>query len=136
LNLLKDLKEEYALTMLFISHDLELMKHICDRVTMMYKGKIVETGNIEEIFQHPLHPYTRLLLRGNSDPEISTVEYKRTKDPVCSYYYECSSRSKVCLTETPELKKASNHQLVACHQILKNVSGNPIRMRISKTNVV
>ena len=73
LNLLKDLKEEYALTMLFISHDLELMKHMCDRVAVMYKGKIVETGNIDEIFQHPLHPYTKLLLTGDSDPKIENV---------------------------------------------------------------
>jgi peptide/nickel transport system ATP-binding protein len=128
LNLLKDLKEEYALTMLFISHDLELMKHMCDRVAVMYRGKIVETGKIEDIFQNPLHPYTKLLLIGDSDHEISTVECKRTKNPVCSYYYECPSRSKICLTETPELKKASNHQLVACHHILKNVSGNAILM--------
>ncbi|AKB44409.1 oligopeptide/dipeptide ABC transporter ATP-binding protein [Methanosarcina vacuolata] len=133
LNLLKDLKEEYDLTMLFISHDLELMKHMCERVAVMYRGKIVETGKIEDIFQHPLHPYTKLLLTGDSDFEISTVDYKGaknqgTKNPVCSYYFECPLRSKACLTETPELKKASNNQLVACHHILKNVSGNIIRM--------
>jgi peptide/nickel transport system ATP-binding protein len=133
LNLLKDLKEEYDLTMLFISHDLELMKHMCERVAVMYRGKIVETGKIEDIFQHPLHPYTKLLLTGDSDLEISTVDYKGTKNqgtknPVCSYYFECPLRSKACLTETPELKKASSNQLVACHQILKNVSGNTIRM--------
>ncbi|HNW38105.1 MAG TPA: ABC transporter ATP-binding protein, partial [Methanosarcina vacuolata] len=128
LNLLKYLKEEYDLTMLFISHQLELMKHMCDRVAVMYRGKIVETGKIEDIFQHPLHPYTKLLLTGDTDPEISTVDYKGTKNPVCSYYFECPLRSKACLTETPELKKASNNQLVACHHILKNVSGNTIRM--------
>lgn len=117
LNLLKDLKEEYDLTMLFISHDLELMKYMCDRVAVMYRGKIVETGKIEDIFQHPLHPYTKLLLTGDSDPEISIVDYKGTKNPVCSYYFECPLRSKACLTEIPELKKASNNQLVACHHI-------------------
>lgn len=130
LNLVKDLKEKYALTMLFISHDLELMKHMCDRVAVMYKGKIVEIGNIDEIFHHPLHPYTKLLLKGDYDPETETIESKGAKNPICSYYFECSSRSKVCLTETPELKKASNHQLVACHHIMKNVSGNTIQKEI------
>lgn len=117
LNLLKNLKEEYFLTMLFISHDLELMKHMCDRVTVMYRGKLVEIGMIEDIFQHPLHPYTRMLLIGDTTPEINIDESERTTDTACSYYYECSSRSKICLTETPELKEASNHQLVACHHV-------------------
>jgi len=128
LNLLKKLKEEYALTMLFISHDLELMKHMCDRVAVMYRGKIVETGRLEDVFQHPLHPYTQLLLTGDNDPKINIDEPGRVADGACSYYYECPSRSKICLTRTPELNKVSNHQLVACHHILKNVSSNKIWM--------
>ena len=76
MNLLKDLKEEYALTMLFISHDLELTKYICDRVAVIYRGKIVETGKIEDIFQNPLHPYTRMLLMGDTDSEISINQYR------------------------------------------------------------
>lgn len=119
LNLLKQLKEEYALTMLFISHDLELMKHMCDRVAVMYRGKIVETGKIEDIFRSPLHPYTQLLLADSTGPEINISECKRTIEIACSYYQECPLRSKICLTKIPELKESVNHQLVACHHVLK-----------------
>jgi len=62
LNLLTDLKEELNLSYLFISHDLSVVRHICDRVSVMYKGKVVETGQVEELFQNPQHPYTKTLL--------------------------------------------------------------------------
>lgn len=62
LNLLADLKEKMGLSYLFISHDLSVIHHICDRVLVMYGGKIVERGTVEEIFQHPQHPYTKTLL--------------------------------------------------------------------------
>lgn len=119
LNLLKDLKEEYALTMLFISHDLELMKHMCDRVAVMYRGKIVETGKIDDIFQSPLHPYTELLLVGDTDVEVDNSGCGKAVETACFYYQECPSRSKICLTEKPELKELTNNHLVACHHALK-----------------
>lgn len=119
LNLLKKLKKEYALTMLFISHDLELTKHMCERVAVMYRGKIVETGKIEDIFGSPLHPYTKQLLVGDTGPEISSEESEKVTDSSCSYYKECLSRSKKCLRETPCLMGFPNHQFVACHNIKK-----------------
>lgn len=122
LNLLKQLKEEYDLTMLFISHDLELMKHMCDRVAVMYRGKIVETGRIEDIFQCPLHPYTQSLLSENISPETGVSECGEITEARCSYYHECPSRSKICFIETPELKELASHQFVACH----NASGNSV----------
>lgn len=125
LNLLKDLKEEYALTMLFISHDLELMKCMCDRIAVMYLGKIVETGKIEDIFRFPLHPYTQLLLAEDIDSEVNVSEFKKAVKAACPYYQECPFRSEICLTEVPELKESENHQLVACHHVLKKCPQQP-----------
>jgi len=62
LNLLMDLKQQTALSMLFISHDLSVVRHICDRLLVLYKGKIVEEGDVEQLYQHPHHPYTKRLL--------------------------------------------------------------------------
>lgn len=87
LGLLKKLKEEYALTMLFISHDLELMKHMCDRIAVMYRGKIVEIGKVEDIFQKPLHPYTRMLLIGDEDFEFNKDETNWSTDSPLAHYY-------------------------------------------------
>jgi peptide/nickel transport system ATP-binding protein len=87
LGLLKKLKEEYALTMLFISHDLELMKHMCDRIAVMYRGKIVEIGKVEDIFQRPLHSYTRMLLMGEGDSETTLNKRKVSANNPILYYF-------------------------------------------------
>ena len=70
LNLLKELKQEFGLTMIFISHDLELLKHMCDRVAVMYQGKIVEEASVDEIFAAPQHPYTQTLLFGTDTDKL------------------------------------------------------------------
>jgi peptide/nickel transport system ATP-binding protein len=135
LNLLRHLKEKYALTMLFISHDLELIKHMCDRVAVIYRGKIVETGKIEDIFHSPLHPYTQLLLAEEADSEVNVSEIKKTLRTTCPYYQECLLRSEICLTKTPELKELKN-QLVACHHVLEKSTQQPYQDRYAgKTGV-
>jgi peptide/nickel transport system ATP-binding protein/oligopeptide transport system ATP-binding protein len=63
LNLLKDLKDNLNLTYLFISHDLNVVRYLCDRVVILFKGEVVEEGDIEEVFNNPKHPYTKTLLR-------------------------------------------------------------------------
>jgi len=74
LNLLDDLQEEFGLTYLFIAHDLSVVRHICDRVAVMYLGEIVETGAVEDIFERPQHPYTRALLESVPRPETAEAD--------------------------------------------------------------
>ncbi len=80
LNLLEDLQDEFDLTYLLISHDLSVIKHVCDRVAVMYLGEIVEIGPVDEIFEDPQHPYTRALLE--SVPRASTEEQGRDRDVI------------------------------------------------------
>jgi peptide/nickel transport system ATP-binding protein len=80
LNLLEDLQEEFGLTYLFIAHDLSVVRHICDRVAVMYLGEIVELGETDDIFDSPKHPYTEALLE--SVPRAETAEHGRRVDPL------------------------------------------------------
>jgi len=114
LNLLKELKEEYGLTMLFISHDLDLVKHMCNRVAVMYMGKIIETGDVEDVFKEPKHPFTCLLLNQdseNSEQDICTTE----NTAACCYYNNCPLKSEKCLHEEPPLNSITGYHSVACH---------------------
>ena len=76
MNLLKDLQEEYKLTYLFISHDLSVVKFIADRVCVMFLGSVCEVGETKELYDHPLHPYTRFLMNAipKADPHLRTKE--------------------------------------------------------------
>lgn len=76
LNLLKDLQQEYGFSMLFIAHDLAVVRHLCQRIYVMYEGEIVESGTTEDVFNHPGHPYTKLLLASILRPDPI---YERTK---------------------------------------------------------
>jgi peptide/nickel transport system ATP-binding protein len=117
LNLLKQLKKEYGLTMLFISHDLDLMKHMCDRIAVMYMGKIIETAYTGDIFESPLHPFTRLLLEGHEndiEQEDCIVDMKEG----CGFYKYCPLRSEKCSCKTPQPREISNGHFVACHNVI------------------
>lgn len=111
LNLLKDLKKEYGITMLFISHDLAVIRHMCDRVAVMYRGNIVEVGSVQEIFESPLHPYTRLLLSREQDE--AEGEEKGLKG--CKYYARCKQRAEICEKTVPSTRMAGNCHRVMCH---------------------
>jgi len=120
LNLLKDLQEKLGLTYIFISHDLSVIEHICDRIAVMYLGKIVEIGTREEIFNHPQHPYTQALL--GSIPSIGTGKKKMAKiltgeipspinpPPGCSFHPRCSHKIDRCSKEIPHLEGNDTHQ--------------------------
>lgn len=124
LNLFMDLKRDLGLAYVFISHDLGVVKHICDRVVVMYLGRIVESGTAEELFAAPKHPYTQALLR-----ELPNIkDRKRNFAPIkgdipsplhpprgCHFHPRCPFAFDRCRTERPLLKQTSAGHLSACH---------------------
>ena len=126
LNLLMDLRDQMGLTYIFISHDLRIVKHISDQIVVMYMGKIVETGSGEELFQHPLHPYTQLLLRAipKLDPSKKREEALLKEeqglilpDRGCLFQPRCPHHRERCQIEEPLLLDEGKGHLVACHFI-------------------
>jgi peptide/nickel transport system ATP-binding protein len=133
LNLMKDLQREFGLTYLFISHNLAVVHHIADRVGVMYLGRLVELGPVEEIFARPQHPYTRMLL--DAIPDLEATGERRTPvagevpnplDPPtgCAFHPRCPWETDRCRTERPEPHEAPNGARVACHAVEE---GRPAR---------
>ena len=128
LNLLADLRSELNLTYLFISHDLNVVRHVSDRVVVMYLGRIVEAGEAEEIFRQPRHPYTRALLRAmpSMDPDRRSEISPLTGDPPnpinppsgCRFRTRCAFAEAVCARVTPRLDAIVNDHDVACHMMV------------------
>ena len=109
LNLLLDLHRTHQLTYLFISHDLNIVRHFCNRVIVMYLGEIVEEAEVEEIYEDPKHPYTQLLFHSILTDErklqkITDVEQSREDASAngCPFYHRCMSRSDLCREKRPE----------------------------------
>jgi len=130
LNLLEELQAEFQLTYLFISHDLAVIRHICDRVAVMYVGKLVETGTIDELYRQPKHPYTEALLssvpisnprqRGNRASIQLTGDVADPSNPPtgCYFHPRCSYAQEKCAKTEPTLmpvQSDSGKRLVACH---------------------
>jgi len=126
LDLLLDLQQRLNLTYLFISHDLAVIRYICDRVALMYMGKILELGSVEDIFLEPMHPYTQALLSAMpvADPEYQPEEIILEgeistlggEEDTCRFAPRCPSRKGArCSEEEPVLKELSDGHLVACH---------------------
>lgn len=128
LNLLKDLQTEFELTYIFISHDLSVVRHISDRIAVMYLGKIVELTDTEKLFENPLHPYTKALLSSIPIPKIGA---KRDRiilegdvpspiDPPkgCRFSTRCPIAEDVCQNKEPLLYEFSKNHYAACHKIL------------------
>jgi oligopeptide/dipeptide ABC transporter ATP-binding protein len=124
LKLLRRLKQELGMSYLFVSHDLSVIKLLCDRVLVMYLGKIVESGPAIEVFQHPLHPYTQALvtavprLHEGANKRLRIVGEPRSPidpDPnVCRFYGRCPRGTDVCQTTMPQLRSFGERH-VACH---------------------
>lgn len=125
LNLLQELKEECDLTYMFIAHNLSVVEHISDRVCVMYLGRVVELANTEELFYHPLHPYTEALMSAIpvADPTIKNerimlpgeVGNAANLPPGCCFHPRCRYAKECCKTECPPLKETGNGHFVACH---------------------
>jgi len=126
LNLLLELQEELHLTYLFVAHNLSVVKHICDRVAVMYVGKLVETAKTQEIFNSPKHPYTAALMAAVpvADPRIRVgdVELKgEVPSPAnppsgCYFHPRCPFVIDRCSIETPALREITPEHFVSCHR--------------------
>jgi oligopeptide/dipeptide ABC transporter ATP-binding protein len=124
INLLHDLQQELGLTYLFIAHDLSVVRHICDRVAVMYAGRIVELAPCEELFSDPRHPYTRALLSAvpNPDPDQrmafnvgGEVADPGNLPPGCAFNPRCPECFGPCTESRPELRDDGNGHFYACH---------------------
>ncbi len=123
LNLMLELKQRFNLTCLFITHDLGVARYFCDRIAVMYRGKIVEMGETESLLHSPMHPYTKLLVDSvpgrslNREEEGKTALFPMTEDPSggCNFNPRCPYAREVCRTTSPPLLEVKRGKLVACH---------------------
>jgi oligopeptide/dipeptide ABC transporter ATP-binding protein len=124
-NLLKDLQEEFGLTYLFISHDLGVIEHVCDRVAVMYLGRIVEMADSEQIYLRPRHPYTEALLNAVPVPDpqrprqrqILSGEIPSPINPPtgCHFHPRCPYAQEICRSQYPALTEHTSGHQSACH---------------------
>ena len=137
INLLEDLQQEFGLTYLFIAHDLSVIKHISNRVAVMYLGKIVELVETEELFLNPKHPYTEALMSAVPVPDPDyNVERLILKGDVpspvnppsgCYFHPRCRYAREICRTEAPAYRDLGGEHFVACH-LADSLNLQPIRM--------
>jgi len=128
LNLLEEMKARFSLTLLFIAHDLAVVKAVSDRVAVMYLGRICEVGPSGQLFAKPAHPYTALLIEAIPvpDPDIKPVESVAVGEPPspiappsgCRFRTRCPRADQRCASEVPELRPVGPGQYVACHHPL------------------
>jgi peptide/nickel transport system ATP-binding protein len=125
-NLLTDLQASLGLTMLFISHDLRVVRHVSRRIAVMYLGRIVELGDADDLFLRPLHPYTRALVSASPAPgKARSTRIVLAGDPPnpadrppgCAFHPRCPSVIARCRIETPTLQSLSESREVACHVV-------------------
>ena len=123
LRMLKEMQREYGLALLLVTHDLALVAETCDRVAVMYAGRIVETGNVERVFEEPAHPYTRALMMalpelGEKKERLFQIKGEPPNllnlPPGCSFEPRCDKAMEVCRKEYPPERPAGKSSVVAC----------------------
>jgi oligopeptide/dipeptide ABC transporter ATP-binding protein len=125
LNLLQELRGELGLTIIFIAHDLSVVEHTCDRIAVMYVGRIVELAESEELLRHPKHPYTEALVSAvpPADPDIKLqriilegdVPSPANPPSGCVFHPRCRYAQEVCTQEEPKLAEVSAGHFASCH---------------------
>jgi peptide/nickel transport system ATP-binding protein len=134
-NLLADLQREKGLGMVFISHDLKVVRNLCDRVAVMYLGRIVEEGSADEIFANPKHPYTQALV--SSVPQPGRALSRRIilqgepPDPAnrpagCAFHPRCQHAEDICRRDVPQLRKVARDRNAACHLLTPSNAALPL----------
>ncbi len=130
-NMFRRLQEEMGLTYLFIAHDLLVVRHICDRIAVMYLGKLVELAGADELYHHPLHPYSKCLISAvllpdpvaarSSDRIILSGDIPSPLDapPGCPFCTRCPYATEICTVKMPELLEVSTGHFAACHHVDK-----------------
>ena len=129
INLLEDLQAQLDLTYLFIAHDLSMVRHICSRVAVMYLGVIMELAQRDELYENPLHPYTKALLSAVPIPHPKTARARKRvvlegdvpspidPPPGCRFHTRCPIAAEICSQERPEWRDAGGSHWVACHLV-------------------
>lgn len=129
LNMLVDLQKDLEVSLLFISHDIGVVRYISDRIGVMYLGTLMEEAKTEELFENTLHPYTEALFQAVPDPYITRTELKGLsgEQPVrteefkgCAFCTRCPYATKKCRVERPELREVKPGHKVACHKYTKD----------------
>jgi peptide/nickel transport system ATP-binding protein/oligopeptide transport system ATP-binding protein len=127
LNLLRDLQREFGLTLIFIAHDLSVVRHMCDRVAVMYLGKIVELADSDQLYSHPRMPYTGALMSAVpvADPALAATKKRQllagdvpsptNPPPACRFHTRCWKAQEICRTVAPELEVKDGGNVAACH---------------------
>jgi oligopeptide/dipeptide ABC transporter ATP-binding protein len=137
-NLLEDLQEEFKLSYIFVAHDLSVVRHVSDRIVVMYLGKIVEVSPSEELYDKPIHPYTQALLSAIpiADPKENRARTRTVVEgeppspinppPACRFHTRCPHATEICRTVEPPLAEYPNGHLAACHHP-QNVTAEEIK---------
>ena len=136
LNLLQDLRDDLGLTLVFISHDLSVVRHLCDRVAVMYLGKVVEVSPSDELYTRPIHPYTEALLSAIPIPDVAARRQRQrivlrgdlpspvSPPPACRFHTRCRYATEICRSVEPALVSHGKGHLAACHHPLNRGAGS------------